>query len=151
MAKARAVEASFRRHYQMHGSIGPSCAVAEFRDGSLTVYSHAQGMYPLRQSIAEMLHLAPGQVRCIHLEGAGCYGHNGADDAAADAALIAFAMPGRPVRVQWMREQEHQWEPYGPAMITRVKAALDPFGKIMAGTTRCAATRIRHGRPAPGS
>jgi CO/xanthine dehydrogenase Mo-binding subunit len=131
MAKARAVEASFRRHYQMHGSIGPSCAVAEFRDGSLTVYSHAQGMYPLRQSIAEMMQLAPEQVRCIHLEGAGCYGHNGADDAAADAALIAFAMPGRPVRVQWMREQEHQWEPYGPAMITRVKATLDPSGKIV--------------------
>jgi CO/xanthine dehydrogenase Mo-binding subunit len=64
-------------------------------------------------------------VRCIHMEGSGCYGHNGADDAGADAALLARALPGRPVRVQWMREEEHSWEPFGPAMVTRARAALD--------------------------
>src|SRR5947209_880821 len=77
-----------------------------------------------------MLRLDRAQVRCIHLEGSGCYGHNGADDAAADAALIARALPGRPVRVQWMREQEHAWEPFGPAMVTKLKASLDGNGKI---------------------
>jgi nicotinate dehydrogenase subunit B len=69
-------------------------------------------------------------VRLIHVEGSGCYGHNGADDAAADAALIARAMPGVPVRVQWMRDQEHSWEPYGPAMVTKLKASLDANGSI---------------------
>ena len=75
-----------------------------------------------------MLRLPQSKVRCIHMEGSGCYGHNGADDAAADAALIARALPGRPVRVQWMREHEHAWEPYGPAMVTSVRAALDSDG-----------------------
>ena len=74
--------------------------------------------------------MPPDKVRCIHVEGSGCYGHNGADDAAADAALIARALPGRPVRVQWMREQEHAWEPFGPAMVTKLKASLDGNGKI---------------------
>ena len=69
--------------------------------------------------------MPPASVRLIHVEGSGCYGHNGADDAAADAALIARALPGRPVRVQWMREQEHAWEPFGPAMVTKLKASLD--------------------------
>ena len=74
--------------------------------------------------------MPPASVRLIHVEGSGCYGHNGADDAAADAALIARALPGRPVRVQWMREQEHAWEPFGPAMVTKLKASLDANGKI---------------------
>jgi nicotinate dehydrogenase subunit B len=99
-------------------------------DGTMTVWTHTQGVYPDRQGIAEMLHMAPEEVRCIHVEGSGCYGHNGADDAAADAALIARALPGTPVRVQWMREQEHAWEPFGPAMMTRLKASLDAGGKI---------------------
>jgi CO/xanthine dehydrogenase Mo-binding subunit len=128
---AKTVEAAYRRHYQLHGSIGPSCAVALFDDGALTVWSHAQGMYPLRQAVAEMLHLPGEAVRCIHVQGSGCYGHNAADDAAADAALLAHALPGRPVRVQWMREDEHRWEPYGPAMTTRARAALDAEGKIV--------------------
>ncbi len=74
---------------------------------------------------------AAGAVRCIHTEGSGCYGHNGADDAAADAALLARAVPGRPVRVQWMREQENIWEPYTPAMVTEVQASLDADGTIV--------------------
>jgi nicotinate dehydrogenase subunit B len=131
VAAVKTAEAAYRRPYQMHGSIGPSCAVALFQDGALTVWSHAQGMFPLRRSIAEMLGLAPEAVRCVHREGAGCYGHNGADDAAADAALIARALPGRPVRVQWMREQEHTGEPYGPAMLTKARASLDASGAIV--------------------
>jgi CO/xanthine dehydrogenase Mo-binding subunit len=128
---SKTLEAVYRRPYQLHGSIGPSCAVASFDGNALTVWSHAQGMFPLRKAIAEMLRVAEDKVRCIHMEGAGCYGHNGADDAAADAALIARALPGRPVRVQWMREQEHQWEPYGPAMLSRARASLDAGGNIV--------------------
>jgi len=128
---ARSFEASYRRRYQMHGAIGTSCAVGLFKDGVLTVWTHSQGVYPLRKSIAEMLRLPEDRVQCIHVEGSGCYGHNAADDAAADAALIARAFPDRPVRVQWMREHEHQWEPYGPAMLTSVKAALDSAGNIV--------------------
>jgi CO/xanthine dehydrogenase Mo-binding subunit len=116
----------------MHGAIGPSCAVGLFKDGALTVWTHSQGVYPLRKSIAEMLRLPEDRVQCIHVEGSGCYGHNAADDAGADAALIARAFPDRPVRVQWMREQEHLWEPYGPAMLTTAKAALDSAGNIVA-------------------
>jgi len=124
------VEATYVRPYQSHGSIGPSCAVAQLDGDMMTVWTHTQGVYPDRQAIAEMLHMPPPKVRCIHVEGSGCYGHNGADDAAADAALIARAVPGRPVRVQWMREQEHAWEPFGPAMVTRLKASIDREGKI---------------------
>ena len=127
---ARRVEARYLRAYQMHGSIGPSCALAVFRDGALTLWTHAQGVYPLRKALAQITGLAPEKLRCIHAEGSGCYGHNGADDAAADAALLAMAVPGRPVRVQWMREQEQCWEPYGPAMATEARASLDARGRI---------------------
>jgi nicotinate dehydrogenase subunit B len=127
---AGSFEATFTRPYQLHGSIGPSCAVAQFTGGMLTVWSHTQGVYPDRRAIAEMLGMPQEQVRCIHAEGSGCYGHNGADDAAADAALIARRFPDRPVRLQWMREQEHAWEPYGPAMVTRARASLDAAGNI---------------------
>jgi CO/xanthine dehydrogenase Mo-binding subunit len=128
---ARIVEARYRRAYQLHGSIGPSCAVGLFVNGALTVWTHSQGVYPLRNSLAQLVNLPQEKVRCVHLEGAGCYGHNGADDAAADAALLALALPGRPVRVQWMREQEHSWEPYGSAMLTNGRAALDEKGRII--------------------
>jgi CO/xanthine dehydrogenase Mo-binding subunit len=126
----KTIEATFTRPYQAHGSIGPSCAVAQFTDGKMTVWSHTQGVYPDRQGIAEMLRVPPASVRVIHVEGSGCYGHNGADDAAADAALIARVLPDVPVRVQWMREQEHAWEPFGPAMVTKLKASLDGNGAI---------------------
>jgi nicotinate dehydrogenase subunit B len=127
---AKTIEATYTRPYQSHGSIGPSCAVAQSIDGVMTVWTHTQGVYPDRQGIAEMLRVPQPSVRLIHVEGSGCYGHNGADDAAADAALIARAMPGVPVRVQWMRDQEHGWEPYGPAMVTKLKASLDANGAI---------------------
>lgn len=127
----RTLEARYTRPYLLHGSIGPSCAVAQQEaDGLLTVWTHTQGVYPDRKAIAEMLGRPIEQLRCIHVQGSGCYGHNGADDAAADAALLAAALPGRPVRVQWMREQEHAWEPYGPAMVAEARATLDEAGRI---------------------
>jgi nicotinate dehydrogenase subunit B len=122
--------ARFTRPYQIHGSIGPSCAIALMDAEGLTIWSHTQGVYPDREAISEFLGMPIERVRIIHAEGAGCYGHNGADDAAADAALIARSMPGRPIRVQWMREQEHAWEPYGPAMLMELEAALDRNGRI---------------------
>ena len=130
-APARRLEAGYRRPYQMHGAIGPSCAVAQLKGGTMTVWTHSQGVYPLRRALAELLRMPEDRVQCIHAEGAGCYGHNGADDAAADAALIARAMPDRPIRVQWMREQEHGFEPYGPAMSIDLKAALDGEGNVV--------------------
>ena len=126
----RTLEAKFTRAYQCHGSIGPSCALALFDQGALTVWTHTQGVFPDRAAIAEMLRMPGEAIRCIHVEGSGCYGHNGADDAAADAALLAHALPGTPVRVQWMREQEHLDEPYGPAMVTRAKAVINSDGLI---------------------
>jgi CO/xanthine dehydrogenase Mo-binding subunit len=127
----RALSASYQRPYQSHGSIGPSCALASFDGGALTVWTHSQGVFPLRDSIAKMLRMPPEQVHCIHTEGSGCYGHNAADDVAGDAALIARALPGRPIRVQWMREQEHGWEPFGPAMVSQVSAQLDAGGRLI--------------------
>jgi CO/xanthine dehydrogenase Mo-binding subunit len=126
------LKARYTRPYLSHGSIGPSCAVALYHGGKMTVWTHTQGVYPLRNTIANMLHMPQNAVRCIHTEGAGCYGQNGADDVAADAALIARAMPGKPIRLQWMREQEHGWEPFGPAMSSNISAALDANGKIVA-------------------
>ena len=126
----KSLSATFTRPYLSHGSIGPSCAVAQLENDAMTVWTHTQGVFPDRDAIAEMLHMPTDKVRCIHSEGSGCYGHNGADDAAADAALLARAMPGRPVRVQWTREQEHAWEPYGPAMVVKVSASVDDHGHI---------------------
>lgn len=124
------VVSGYVRPFQLHGSIGPSCAVAQASDGMTTVWTHSQGVFPLRKALAELLAQPPEQIRCIHVEGSGCYGHNAADDVAGDAALLAQQMPGKPVRVQWMREDEHMWEPYGPAMVTGARAALDASGTI---------------------
>jgi CO/xanthine dehydrogenase Mo-binding subunit len=99
-------------------------------DEGLKVWSHTQGVFPDREAIAQMLGLPQERVQVIHMEGSGCYGHNGADDAAGDAAFIAARLKGRPVRVQWMREQEHAWEPFGPAMLVKVKGSVDTNGRI---------------------
>jgi len=127
----RTLHARYTKPYLSHGSIGPSCAIAHLDGGQMTVWTHTQGVFPLRAGLAELLGMPPEDIRCIHVQGSGCYGHNPADDAAADAALLARALPGRPVRVQWMREQEQTWEPFGPAMITDVTAALDATGKVV--------------------
>jgi len=129
-AAGPSVSARYTKQYVMHGSIGPSCAVARLDGDMLTVWTHTQGVYPLRAALAELTGMPPDKVRCIHTEGAGCYGQNGADDVAADAALLARAVPGVPVRVQLMRDQENLWEPYAPAMVTTVRAALDGQGRI---------------------
>ena len=130
-ATSRRLKARYLRPYGMHGSIGPSCAMAQWQDGTMTVWTHTQGVYPMRDALAELLALPKDKVHCIHTEGSGCYGHNGADDVGADAALLARAVPGRPVRVQWMREQENTCEPFTPAIITEVEAALDANGRIV--------------------
>jgi len=127
----KTLEATYTRPYMAHASIGPSAAVAELKDGSYTVWTHAQGVFPLRAEIARTLKVAPANVRCIHQEGSGCYGHNGADDVALDAALLARAVPGKPVRLQWMRDDEFGWEPYGPAMAMQAKASLDAEGRVV--------------------
>ncbi|HEX5048446.1 MAG TPA: molybdopterin cofactor-binding domain-containing protein [Gammaproteobacteria bacterium] len=123
-AGAKVIEATYHRPYLAHASIAPSCAMAELKDGKLSVWTHSQGVFPLRATLARALGLPPGDIRCIHAEGAGCYGHNGADDVAFDAAVLARAVDGRPVRLQWMRDDEFKWEPYGPAMTMKVKGAV---------------------------
>ncbi|HEY4921825.1 MAG TPA: molybdopterin cofactor-binding domain-containing protein [Xanthobacteraceae bacterium] len=124
------LEATYRRPYMSHASIGPSCSLAVFTDGKLTVWTHSQGVFPNRAKVAEALGMNVADVREIHTEGSGCYGHNGADDVALDAALLARAVPGRPVRVQWMRDDEFGWEPYGAAMVMKAKATLSA-GRIV--------------------
>ncbi|WP_247233466.1 molybdopterin cofactor-binding domain-containing protein [Telluribacter sp. SYSU D00476] len=126
----RTLRASYFKPYQMHGSIGPSCAVALYEGDTLHVWTHTQGVYPLRDAIAKMLNMDPDKVHLKGVPGSGCYGHNGADDVAADAALVAVAYPGKPVRMQWMREDEHAWEPYGSAMRLEAEARLDDAGRI---------------------
>jgi len=96
----------------------------------MTVWTHSQGVFPLRAELVKALKMPPSQVRCVHIEGSGCYGHNGADDVALDAALLARGVPGRPVKLQWMRDDEFGWEPYGSAMAMQAKATLDADGKI---------------------
>lgn len=122
-------EATYSRPYVAHAAIAPSCGVAEYRGGHLSVWSHTQGVYPLRNSIADILGLKREQVTVRHAHGAGCYGHNGADDAAMDAAVIALRMPDKCIRVQWRREEEFGFEPVSTAHMTRIRAALDAAGK----------------------
>ena len=125
------LRASYRKPYTMHASLAPSAAIALWQDNKLTVWSHTQSVFTLRDSLAQVLKLPPEAIRVIHREGAGCYGHNGADDVALDAALIALRLPNRPISLKWMREQEHQWEPYGSAMAIETQASLDTNGKII--------------------
>lgn len=129
---ARAISATYSRPYLAHASIGPSCAIAWWHDGRLEVWSHSQAIYPLRDEIARILKLDPSDIVCRHAEGAGCYGQNGADDVAFDAVLLARAVQGFPVRVQWMREDEFGWEPFGPAMVVRIEGGVDEAGQVAA-------------------
>ena len=122
-------EATYTRGYIAHASISPSCGLAVYRDGTLTVWTHCQGVYPLRAALAKVLKLEPSSIVVHHVQGSGCYGHNGADDAAADAAIIAMQKPGQPIRVRWRREEEFIYEPKTPAMIVKVHALLDDGGK----------------------
>jgi CO/xanthine dehydrogenase Mo-binding subunit len=123
--------AEYTRPFLAHASMGPSCAIARWDGEQVTVWSHSQGVFALRDALAAGLRLDPAQVTVHHAEGAGVYGHNGADDAALDAVLLARAVPGRPVRVLWSREDEMSWAPLGPAMLARLSAGLDARGRIV--------------------
>jgi nicotinate dehydrogenase subunit B len=123
------VTATYSRPFVAHAALAPSCGLAEFRDGHLQVWSHTQGVYPLRNTMADILGLSRDNVTVRHAHGAGCYGHNGADDAAFDAAVIALQLPGRCIRVQWRREEEFGFEPVSTAHMTRIQAVLDDAGK----------------------
>jgi nicotinate dehydrogenase subunit B len=128
---AQTIQATYHRPYQMHASLGPSAVVAKYEEGQLTIWTQAQGVFPPRAAIAHVLGMNEADIRVIYREGAGCYGHNGADDAALDAALLALALPGRPISLKWMRADEHGWEPYTPAMKIALQASLDGAGTIM--------------------
>jgi CO/xanthine dehydrogenase Mo-binding subunit len=138
-AKARSakrVQASYTKPYVAHATIGPSCALARWQGEKLEIWTHSQGIFGLRQDLAKILRMKEEDVVVTHVEGAGCYGHNGADDAALDVALLARAaaslgLAGRPVRLQWMREDEFAWEPYGAAMAFELEAGLDASGSIV--------------------
>lgn len=126
------LSARFDKPYHAHGSIGPSAGAALWEKDGLQVWSHSQGIYFLRSAIAEAFALDEDKVRIEHVPGAGCYGHNGADDAGFDAALIARALPGTPILLKWTREEEHSWAPYATAMSLKLQASLDADGKVMA-------------------
>lgn len=123
--------AEYTKPYIAHASLAPSCAIAQQDGDRLKIWTHSQGIYPLRGDLAQVLNMSEASIVITHAEGAGCYGHNAADDVTLDAALLARAVPGRPVRVQWMREDEFAWEPFGTAMMMRMHAALDAQGNIV--------------------
>ncbi len=125
-------QAEYFKPYHMHASMGPSCAVAIWDDEKLTVWTATQGVYPVRSTLSDLFSIDAEKIRCIGVPGAGCYGHNGADDVSAEAALIAKELPGKHIRLQWMREDENKWEPYGTAMAFRLSAGIDSNGKLMA-------------------
>ncbi|MEE2746506.1 MAG: molybdopterin cofactor-binding domain-containing protein, partial [Pseudomonadota bacterium] len=113
----KTISARFEKPYHMHGSIGPSAGCAIYKNGRLTVWTQSQGVYPLRKAIAAAFDMIVEHIQVIFVEGAGCYGHNGADDAAFEAALIARFIPETPILLKWTRDDEHAWEPYGSAMV----------------------------------
>ncbi len=148
-ATANVMSASYSRPYIAHASIAPSCALAEYRNGHLSVWSHTQGVYPLRAALANVLGLSQEAITVRHAHGAGCYGHNGADDVAVDAAVIASQIPDHCIRVQWRREEEFGFEPVGPAMHVSLRAALDDAGKPQEWTAEIwSATHVQ--RPSSG-
>jgi nicotinate dehydrogenase subunit B len=128
---ARTLTAEFTRPFLAHASVAPSCAIARWEGGSVTVWCHSQGIFLLRGAIAAGLGLGAGRVTVQYVQGAGVYGQNGADDVAMDAVLLARAVPGRAVRVQWTREDEMCWPPMGSAMLARLSASLDAGGRIV--------------------
>jgi len=122
--------AAYSKPYVMHAANGPSCAVACYRNNKLQVWTHSQGVYPLRETLSTLLELPEDAIHIKGVPGSGCYGHNGADDVAAEAALLALEFPDKHVRLQWMRDDEHGWEPYGTAMLMELEAGLTNDGKI---------------------
>jgi CO/xanthine dehydrogenase Mo-binding subunit len=129
-ANLHRLSAVYSRPPIAHASMAPSCAIARMEDGRLTVWSHTQGVFPLRAALARALGLGADAVTVIHAPGAGVYGHNGADDAALDAALLARQVSPHPVRIQWMRDDEMVWSPLGSPMVVKLDGALDDDGRI---------------------
>ena len=128
---AKTISATYQRPYHMHASVAPSAAMALYDDQEIRVWTHSQGVYPLRHALADVLDIEEKRIHVVHVPGAGCYGHNGADDAALDAVLAARAFPEKPVLLKWERVDEHSWEPYGSAMQIELKANLDKSGKVL--------------------
>ncbi|MBR0856709.1 xanthine dehydrogenase family protein molybdopterin-binding subunit [Bradyrhizobium liaoningense] len=128
---ARTIRRQFTRPYIAHASIAPSCAMAQWDGDRVQVWTHSQGVCLLRADLALVLRMPPDHITVAHMEGAGCYGHNAADDVALDAVLLARAAGGRPVRVQWSRHDEMTHGPFGPAMAIEVEADLDAKGEIV--------------------
>ena len=131
-AKARTVRREYTRPYIAHASMAPSCAIAQWSGDGLQVWTHSQGIFNLRADLALIFPLPPERIVVEHAEGAGCYGHNGADDVALEAALLARAVAGRPVRLQWSREDEMAWAPVGACQAVDLEADLDEKGEIVA-------------------
>jgi CO/xanthine dehydrogenase Mo-binding subunit len=131
-AGARKFAASYDKPYISHAPIGPSCAAAQYEGDHLTVWTHSQGIFNLRRDLSLVLEIPENAISVRHVGGSGCYGHNGADDVALDAALLARAAGGRPVQVQWMRDDEFGWAPCGPAMTLDLEASVDAAGQIVA-------------------
>ena len=125
-------KASYTKPYIKHGSIGPGCGIALYDGNILHIWSHSQGIYPMRRAISGMLEMPEENIHVVSVPGAGCFGHSTADDAAADAALLALAFPNRHIRVQWSRQDENCWEPFGSAMVMELEASLDSEGMIKA-------------------
>jgi CO/xanthine dehydrogenase Mo-binding subunit len=132
LATARTVARAYMRPYIAHASIAPSCAIAELTGDGLKVWTHSQGIFNLRTELAMVFPLPADKIVVQHAEGAGCYGHNGADDVALEAALLARAVEGRPVRLQWAREDEMAWAPVGACQAIDLEADLDAAGEIVA-------------------
>ncbi|HEU0229461.1 MAG TPA: molybdopterin cofactor-binding domain-containing protein [Burkholderiaceae bacterium] len=128
---AKSLKASYEYPVQTHGSIGPSCSVADIGKDHARIWSASQSPHWLQGQIAKMLGFKPEQVHIIYIEGAGCYGRNGHEDASADAALLSHAL-GKPVRVQWMRADEHGWDPKAPPYVADMEGALDEAGHVRA-------------------
>ena len=127
---ARKLKATYDFAVHTHGSMGPSCAVADVKNGKAEIWSPSQAPHWLLKEVAAALQMEPKDVHIQYLDGAGCYGRNGHEDATCDAALISKLI-GKPVRVQWMREDEHGWDPKGPPTLVEISAGLDAKGDIV--------------------
>lgn len=128
---ANTLNATYDNPFQMHASIGPSCAVANVQADHATIYSGTQDSFAMRNNLAKLLNIPAENIHVMNVEASGCYGRNGADDATTDAALMS-QLAGRPIRVQYMRQDEHRWEPKGPAMVNDFRAGLDSDGNVVA-------------------
>lgn len=147
---AAVVRRRYTKPFLLHGSIGPSAGIAHFASGKLSVWSHSQGIGFLRDAIADTLSLERDAVTVRHVNAAGCYGHNGADDAAFDAAVVATARPGEPVLLRWTRADEHGWEPLSPAMVVDLSAAVGADG-LVDSWDQDITTYLHNSRPAPAA